>query len=167
VTASTVRQGDDKLIATALEGLADDDLAVIATTAAQDPAAFDPPANARVERFVPHAPILARAACVVSHGGQGTTQKSLAAGVPVCVVPFCRDQFEVARRVEVSGAGTRLHHKRLTAERLRKAVHSAIPMRPAAERVAKAFARAGGAPAAADAVEELVPRPEAATSTSG
>jgi MGT family glycosyltransferase len=164
VTASTVRQGDDKLIATALEGLADADLAVIATTAALDPAAFDPPANARVERFVPHAPIIARAACVVCHGGQGITQKALAAGVPVCVVPFCRDQFEVARRVEVSGAGTRLHHKRLTAARLRKAVHSTITMRAAAERVAVAFARAGGPPAAADAVEELVPQPQAATS---
>ena len=29
----------------------------------------------------------------------GITQKALAAGVPVCAVPFGRDQFEVARRV--------------------------------------------------------------------
>jgi hypothetical protein len=29
----------------------------------------------------------------------GTTQKALARGVPVCVVPHGRDQFEVARRV--------------------------------------------------------------------
>ena len=29
-------------------------------------------------------------------------------GVPVCVVPFGRDQLEVARRVELAGAGTRL-----------------------------------------------------------
>jgi MGT family glycosyltransferase len=156
VTASTVRQGDAKLIATALEALADADLAVVATTAALDPGQFDTPPNARVERFLPHAPILSRAACVVSHGGQGITQKALAAGVPVCVVPFCRDQFEVARRVEVSGAGTRLHHRRLTAKRLRKAVHATITMRAGAEQVAGGFARAGGAPAAADAVEELL-----------
>lgn len=37
---------------------------------------------------------------MISHGGTGTTQKALAAGVPVCAVPFMRDQFEVARRVE-------------------------------------------------------------------
>jgi MGT family glycosyltransferase len=159
VTASTVRQGDDKLIATALEALRHDDVTVVATTGAQDPDAFEVPANARVERFVPHAPILARAACVVSHGGQGITQKALAAGVPVCVVPFCRDQFEVARRVEAAGAGTRLHHRRLTARRLRSAVHATIPMRPAAEKVARDFARAGGASAAADAVEELLITP--------
>ena len=156
VTASTVRQGDDKLIATALEALADDDLAVVATTAALDPGLFHPPPNARVERFAPHGPILSRAACVVSHGGQGITQKALAAGVPVCVVPFCRDQFEVARRVEVSGAGTRLHHKRLTTKRLHKAVHATITMRSGAERVARGFARAGGASVAADAFEELL-----------
>ena len=34
-------------------------------------------------------------------------------GVPVCVVPFGRDQLEVARRVEVSGSGTRLPARRL------------------------------------------------------
>jgi len=157
VTASTVYQRDDKLIATALEALADENLAVIATTGALDPTIFDPPANARVEAFLPHRPIVERAACVVCHGGMGITNKALAAGVPVCAVPFCRDQFEVARRVEVAEAGVRLHHKRLTAQRLREAVRATIPMRTGAERVADAFACAGGAPAAADAVEELLP----------
>jgi MGT family glycosyltransferase len=157
VTASTERQGDDKLIATALEALAGDDLAVVASTAAHDPAAFDVPPTARAERFLPHAPIIARAACVVSHGGQGTTQKALAAGVPVCVVPFCRDQFDVGRRVELAGAGVRLSHKRLNPDRLRAAVRSTMAKRPGAQRVAQSFAEAGGASAAADAVEELLP----------
>ena len=123
-------QLDAKLIATALEALAGEDLAVVATTAAQDPAQFHVPANARVEQFLPHGPILARASCVVCHGGQGITQKSLAAGVPVCVVPFSRDQFDVARRVELNDAGVRLHHKRLNPERLRAAVHTAITQTP-------------------------------------
>ena len=34
----------------------------------------------------------------------GATQKALARGVPVCVVPYGRDQFEVARRVAVAHA---------------------------------------------------------------
>lgn len=158
VTASTALQGDDKLITTALSALAGEDLCVVATTAAHDPAPFSVPANARVERFIPHAPIIARAACVVSHGGQGTTQKALAAGVPVCAVPFCRDQFEVARRVEVCDAGVRLPHNRLTESRLREAVHHAITKRGGATRVAQAFNRAGGTPVAADAVEEVLPQ---------
>ena len=167
VTASTAYQADERLIATALEAFAGEDVALVATTAATDPASFRAAPNARVEAFLPHGPIIARAACVVSHGGQGTTQRALAAGVPVCVVPFCRDQFDVARRVAVAGAGVRLHHKRLTPRRLRAAVHEAIGKRASAERIAGAFAAAGGASAAAEAVEELVaaaasPSPRAA-----
>jgi MGT family glycosyltransferase len=158
VTASTAFQADDKLITTTLEALRNDDVAVIATTGAQDPTSFHAPANARIERFLPHTPIVRRAACVVSHGGQGITQKALAEGVPACVVPFCRDQFEVARRVEVARAGVRVHHKRLNPQRLRNAIHKAISMRRGARAVADAFAGAGGAAAAADAVEELVTR---------
>jgi len=156
VTTSTAYQADERLIGTALEAFASDDVALIATTAANDPAAFAVPANARVESFLPHGPVIARAACVVSHGGQGTTQRALAAGVPVCVVPFCRDQFDVARRVEVAGAGIRLHHKRLSPQRLREAVYEAIGRRAEAERVARAYSAAGGASRAADAVEELL-----------
>ena len=83
VTASTAFQLDAKLITTALDALGGEDLAVVVTTAAQDPAQFQVPSNARVEQFLPHAPILAHAACVVSHGGQGITQKALAAGCPL------------------------------------------------------------------------------------
>jgi MGT family glycosyltransferase len=159
VTASTAYQLDAKLITAALDGLAGENLAVVVTTAAHDPAQFHPPANARVERFLPHNPILARATCVVCHGGQGITQKALASGVPVCVVPFSRDQFDVARRVQINDAGVRLHHRRLNPERLRAAVHTTITKRPGAHRVARAFADAGGPPAAAAAIEELLTTP--------
>ena len=54
------------------------------------------------------AAVLDRAVCVVCHAGMGITQKALAHGVPVVAVPFGRDQPEVARRVEVAGAGVRL-----------------------------------------------------------
>ena len=156
VTASTAYQRDERLITTALEAFDGQDVALVATSAAHAPSAFTAPSNARLEQFLPHGPIIARAACVVCHGGQGITQKALAGGVPVCVVPFCRDQFDVARRVERAGAGVRLHHKRLTAERLRFAVREAIGKRAGAERVARGFAAAGGSSAAADVVEELL-----------
>src|SRR5581483_3616671 len=115
--------------------------------------ALEVPANARVERFLPHGPVLDRACCAVTHGGMGATQKALARGVPVCAVPFGRDQLEVARRVEVSGAGTRLSARRLSPKRLRAKVLEAISRRDGAARVAQAFREAGGPAAAADAVE--------------
>jgi MGT family glycosyltransferase len=161
VTASTAYQRDAKLIHAALEAFAQEDVALVATTAAHAPTDFATPRNARIEQFVPHGPIIARAACVICHGGQGITQKSLAAGVPVCVVPFSRDQFDVARRVEAAAAGTRLHHRRLTPQRLRAAVREATGKRAGAERVAQGFAAAGGSAAAADVVEEMLAGHEA------
>jgi MGT family glycosyltransferase len=155
VSTSSEFQDDGRLVTTALEALAGEDVQVIATLPAADPPRSIP-ANARVERFVPHAPILARAACAITHGGAGATQKALAAGVPVCVVPFGRDQLEVARRVELAGAGTRLPAYRLSAERLRERVRQAMTMGAGAQRVADGFAAAGGPVAAADAFERLV-----------
>jgi UDP:flavonoid glycosyltransferase YjiC (YdhE family) len=62
----------------------------------------------------------------------------------------------VARRVEISGAGTRLPAQRLTPERLRTNVREAMARREGARQIAAAFAKAGGPAAAADAVEELL-----------
>jgi MGT family glycosyltransferase len=154
VSTSSEFQDDGELARTALDALAEEDVEVVATLpSAQPPGAV--PSNARVERFVPHAPILERAACAVTHGGAGATQKALAAAVPVCVVPFGRDQLEVARRVEVADAGTRLPAQRLSSERLRAAVRSAMTKRDGARRVADGYAATGGAVTAADAFEAL------------
>jgi UDP:flavonoid glycosyltransferase YjiC (YdhE family) len=71
------------------------------------------------------------------------------------VVPFGRDQFEVARRVEVADAGARLPAARLATERLRRQVRLAMTKRPGAQRIADAFAAAGGPAAAVGVLEEL------------
>lgn len=153
VTTSSERQDDAVLVSTALEALADEPVFVVATMPAGLAADLTVPANARVEEFVPHGPVLDRAAVAVTHGGMGATQKALVRGVPVVVVPFGRDQLEVARRAEVSGAGVRLPSKRLTPERLRAAVRDAMGRTADACAVADGFALAGGAAAAADAIE--------------
>jgi MGT family glycosyltransferase len=156
VTCSTEYQNDGELARIALEALGGEDVDLVVTTAGVDPSQFAAPPGARVVKFSPHGPILERAACVVCHGGMGITQKALAAGVPVCVVPFGRDQLEVARHVEVAGAGTRLPAARLRPDRLRAAVREAMGRKAGAERVAAAFASAGGPRAAADELEGLM-----------
>jgi MGT family glycosyltransferase len=155
VSTSSEFQDDGRLVTTALDALADEEVEVIATLPSAELPTGSIPANARVERFIPHAPILERAACAITHGGAGATQKALAAGVPVCVVPFGRDQLGVARRVEVAGAGTRLPAPRLKPERLRERVLQAMTMTAGARRVADGFAAAGGPAKAADAFEAL------------
>jgi MGT family glycosyltransferase len=156
VTTSSEFQDDGRLVRCALQALADEPVHVVATLPAADPTNVAAPANARVLRFVAHGPILDRAACAITHGGMGATQKALARGVPVCAVPFGRDQFEVARRVEVAGAGARLPARRLSPKRLRAAVKEAIRCRTGARRIADSYRKAGGPAAAADALEQLI-----------
>ena len=126
---------------------------------AYDTAAVAPARNVRVERFVPHAQVLERAAAVVCHSGMGIVQKAIAAGVPIAAVPFGRDQPEVARRVVEAGAGVRLRTKELTPERLRATVarRSRCARRP--RRRQRGCAAPGGGARFADAVEELAGAP--------
>jgi MGT family glycosyltransferase len=154
VTTSSEFQDDGRLVEVALDALADQPVHVVATVpSAGVPGAGSIPGNAHVATFLPHSLVLPRAACAITHGGMGATQKALALGVPVCAVPFGRDQMEVARRVEVSGAGTRLPARRLRPDRLRAAVLEAMACREGAARVAAGFTAAGGPRAAADALE--------------
>jgi MGT family glycosyltransferase len=156
VNTSSIRQPDDDLGRIALQALADEPVHVIATFPAGIPADLPQPANATVCRFVPHTAVLNRAGCAITHGGMGTTLKALDYGVPVCVVPFARDQAEVARRVEVAGCGTRLPANKLTPARLRAEVRKAMTMADGARRVAAGFAATGGVGRGADLIEQRV-----------
>lgn len=158
VTCSTEYQGDEALAAAAIEGLRDEPVRVLVTAAdATDAAMLPTAANARVERFVPHSAVLPHASAVVCHGGMGITQKAIAAGVPLLVVPFGRDQPEVARRVTEAGAGVRLPQRKLTPERLRMGVRRAMLLRDGAREAGAVLRASGGSAAFADAVAELIP----------
>ncbi len=156
VTTSSEEQADSDLASTALAALADEPVHVIATVPTAQPDDVAAPSNATVCRFVPHGVVLDRAVCAVTHGGMGATQKALARGVPVCAVPFGRDQFEVARRVEVARCGTRLPAKRLSPQRLRAKVREAMTMTAGAKQVAAGFAETGGVARGADLFEQRV-----------
>lgn len=158
VTASSEFQPDHALIETALQALSAENIRVVVATAAHDPSNFTATPNASIERWLAHGPLIERAACVVCHGGMGITQRALAAATPVCVVPFGRDQFEVANRVTTTGCGTQLTPNALTPETLRAAIKQAMNLRAGAQRIAAGFSKAGGAPAAANALESLTAR---------
>ena len=155
VTTSSEFQDDGALVEAALAGLAGEDLDVVATMPAGVSAGLTVPDNARVEEYVPHSLVLPGAAVAITHGGMGATQKVLAAGVPVVVVPWGRDQSEVGRRAEATGAGVLLPRRRLTPDNLRDAVRRARTLKPAAEALAARMAAEGGAPLAVDRLEAL------------
>jgi MGT family glycosyltransferase len=154
VTTSSEKQADANLVPTAVRALAEEPVHVVATLPGGQPDGVPPAPNATVRGFVPHGVVLDRAVCAVTHGGMGATQKALARGVPVCVVPYGRDQFEVARRVEVAGCGTRLPSKKLTPAALRTKVRKAMTMADGARRVAAGFAATGGVVRGADLFEQ-------------
>jgi MGT family glycosyltransferase len=156
VTTSSQQQADEKLVRTAITALADMPVHVVATLPAGLPTDIEAIPNATVVQFVPHGPVLERAVCAITHGGMGGTQKALARRVPVCVVPFGRDQFEVARRVEVARCGTRLPAKKLTAKRLATKVQQAMTMTAGARVVAAGFEATGGVARGAELIEQRV-----------
>lgn len=157
VGVSTEHQDDGAIIEAALDALADAPGSVIVTTAALDPARFVAPHDrVRIERFLPHAQVIPEVDLVVTHGGMGTTQRALAAGVPVCVVPWGRDQNESARRVEVCGAGVQVPRGRLRPSTLASGIEAARGCRAGAEAVAQGFADAGGAARAVALLEGLL-----------
>jgi MGT family glycosyltransferase len=156
VTTSSQKQADTELVLTAMAALADAPVHVVATLPAGLPPDVETTPNATVLEFVPHGPVLDRAVCAITHGGMGATQKALARGVPVCVVPFGRDQFEVARRVEVARCGRRLPAKKLSVRRLATAVDQAMTMTDGARRVAAGYAATGGVSRGADLIEQRV-----------
>jgi UDP:flavonoid glycosyltransferase YjiC (YdhE family) len=158
VACSSEFQDDGAIAASALAGLRGD-WRVVVTTAGVDPATLPAAGDAIVARYLPHRPLLERASVVVCHGGMGITQKALSFGVPVCVVPWARDQLDVAAHVLEAGAGTKLTRRKLSPRRLAAAVAAARECGPGAARVKAGYEATGTEATAATALEQLPHRP--------
>jgi len=106
VTLGTVYARSD-VFRTIIDGLAGEPVDVIVTIGKHgDPAALgSPPANVRVERFVPQHEILPACSAVITHGGAGSMLGALTFGCPIMFVPQGADQFTNAERVVNAGAG--------------------------------------------------------------
>lgn len=128
VTQGTVANNADDLIVPTLRALADQNVLVIATTggSSADQIGLDPPANARIESFVPYAALLPHVDLVITNGGFGGVQFALAHGVPLIVAGTTEDKPEIARRVAWSGAGINLKTKHPTPARIRSAVQTIL-----------------------------------------
>lgn len=59
----------------------------------------------RVIDGAPHGRLFPRCACVIHHGGAGTTQAAANAGLPQVIVPHLLDQFDFADRIVRAGLG--------------------------------------------------------------
>lgn len=124
-----------------------------------DPASLGPiPPNCVVRQSVPQLAALRRAQLFITHGGMNSTSEGLALGVPLLVYPQTVEQEIIARRVQELGAGRTIGDRDATPERIHAAARAVLVgrHRDAARSIARSFNQAGGAAAAADAVEELM-----------
>ncbi|MFJ9742150.1 glycosyltransferase [Streptomyces sp. NPDC101166] len=107
---------------------------------------------------VPQLPLLERTDAVICHAGHNTVCEALWHGVPLVVAPIRDDQPVVAGQVADAGAGVRVRFGRVGEQRLGAALDAVLDdpgHRAAAGRIGAAFRAAGGAPAAADHLDEL------------
>jgi MGT family glycosyltransferase len=127
VTQGTVATDPDDLLLPALEALRHEPVQVIAVTGGPDPADLPaPPANARVERFVPFAALMPHVAAVITNGGYGGLHFALAHGVPLVVAGATEEKPELVTRVNWSGVGVGMRTNRPGALQLREAVRKLL-----------------------------------------
>lgn len=161
VTLGTVWNRPE-LFRVVLDALDGDVSALVTTGRDVDPGELGPaPPRVRLERFVPQAHVLARAAAVVSHGGSGTTLGALAHALPLVLLPQAADQFDNAARCERAGAAIVIGPDELTAGALRAALARVLDDRALADgagRIAAEIEAMGTPEEVAVAVEEHAAR---------
>jgi UDP:flavonoid glycosyltransferase YjiC (YdhE family) len=110
--------------------------------------------------FADQQAVLARADAVVSHGGLNTALDAIAAGTPVLALPIAFDQPGVASRVCHAGVGVRGSARlgrTATLARMLDQLLTQSHFAQALDGLGTEVARAGGAPRAADIIEQALP----------
>jgi UDP:flavonoid glycosyltransferase YjiC (YdhE family) len=117
------------------------------------------PDNFLAQDYLPQLALLPHVDAVLCHAGQNTVSEALAHGRPLVVTPIKDDQGLIATQVVNAGAGLRVRWGRLRTADLQTAIRRVLAepaFAEAAARVKRSFEEAGGAPRAADLVEELL-----------
>ena len=124
----TVMHGEPGLLEAIVDALADEPVQVVAAFGRdQDPVRFGtPPANVRLEHYVPQIPVLEASALFVTHGGFNSTKEALSLGVPLVVIPIAGDQPYSAERVEALGLGLAVQRDERTADVIRARVREVM-----------------------------------------
>ena len=156
---SLVSSRGERFFAVLREALCDADVQVIVSAPLE--LLPDPPSNFIVRPWVPQIALLPKVDALVTHGGSSVNE-ALAFGLPMVVAPMTNDQFVYARCIAECGSGVRVRFKRVTPVELRDAVTTVLED-PAyavnARRIQATYAAAGGARAAAEALEALASAP--------
>jgi UDP:flavonoid glycosyltransferase YjiC (YdhE family) len=127
IAPSTAQDPEHTLLRSALEGLADAPVRVLATWNRRlPPRPLPVPANARVVDWVSYSRTMPHCDVVVCHAGHGTLARALACGCAVVAAPAIGDMSENAARLDWSGAGVRVPRRFVSPRPIRLAVARAL-----------------------------------------
>jgi rhamnosyltransferase subunit B len=117
------------------------------------------PPNVCHADYAPFSDVFPKAACVVHHGGLGTSAQALRAGVPQLVMPLAYDQADNAVRMRRLGVAGVLNPRRFTGRAVAKRLKRLLAddgVQRAAKSVSERFKGMDGAAAASTLLEELI-----------
>jgi MGT family glycosyltransferase len=137
----TVMNAEPGLFEAIIEALADEPMeVVVAIGRDQDASRFgQPPANVRIEGFVPQIQVLERCDLFVTHAGFNGTKEALSLGIPLVAIPIGGDQPYGASRIEALGLGNRVGPDERHPAKIRAAVRE-VMADPSYRANARAFA---------------------------
>jgi MGT family glycosyltransferase len=161
VAPSTSQDPQRRLLRSALRGLADAPVRVVASWNGAVEEGLDIPANAVVVPWISYARTMPLCDLVLTHGGHGTLARALVCGCPVVICPAGGDMAENGARVDRLGLGVRLPRRYGTPRGVRLAVERALArprLRERAGTVARWAADHDGPATAADEVEAWIAR---------
>lgn len=158
VTQGTLDTDPTDLLQPTLDGLADEPVRVVGTTAGRE-LKSPRPRNARLVDYIPYAAVVPSAVVGVTNGGWGGVLEMLSMGVPLVVAGGTVDKPQIAARVAWAGAGVDMGTGRPKPAQVRDAVWKVRSDRRFKERaveIAEELAHLGGAPRAAELIDALL-----------
>lgn len=117
------------------------------------------PPDVEILPWVPQLEVLHHASAFVTHAGMGGSAEGMATGTPMIAAPQAVDQFDNADALVAAGVALRVDTATVTVEELRATLAgvTAEPVRRRAAALAAEIEAAGGAQAAVEIVESLLP----------
>jgi zeaxanthin glucosyltransferase len=148
--------GTFRMIAAACDGL---EVQLVISTGRGVPVAAlgNLPGRPVVVPYAPQLELLHRAALAVTHAGLNTTLDALSSGIPMVAIPVTNEQPGIAARIAWLGAGETLMLSRATPKRLRSVISRVLSdpsYAAAARRIRDSIQVGGGAPRAAEMIEQ-------------
>lgn len=132
-------QNNEQFLEKTLEALPAKNYRLVVTTCSVPPNKFKTNYDEILLTNSSHNHILSQASCLICNGGLELVQKAICHGVPVCIVPKLRTQFELAQRINQADLGVILEYKKLTSNNINSSVSKAMSKKNNVKEMAKIF----------------------------